>query len=294
MTASPLALVNSGKVREIYEVGSDRLLIVTSDRISAFDVVLDDPIPQKGHVLTGLSTFWFDLTRDLVANHMISSDPTDLPEAAGPEVAGRSMLVRRAQPVKMECVVRGYLAGSAWQEYKTSGTANGVKLPTGLLESALLEEPIFTPTTKADSGHDLPLTPQEAIDLVGESRHAELRDLSVALYRTAAEHAKGCGVIIADTKLEFGEVDGELMLIDEAFTPDSSRFWPSDAYEVGRGQPSFDKQYVRDYLDTTGWDHEPPPPRLPADVIEGTRARYIEAYEQLTGSSFRSWFGVDD
>ncbi len=286
------ALVGSGKVREIYQVGHDRLLIVASDRISAFDVVLEDEIPRKGHVLTGLSAFWFERIADIAPHHLVSADPTDLPEAAGPDVAGRAMLVRRARPVRMECVVRGYLTGSAWQEYRQTGQVGGLALPGGLRESERLPEPIFTPTTKAESGHDLPLSPDEGADLVGPARYEELRGLSLQIYERGAALAADRGIIIADSKLEFGEIDGSLAVIDEVFTPDSSRFWPSDHYEAGRAQPSFDKQYVRDHLDSTGWDHTPPAPRLPAEVVAGTSARYVEAYERLTGQSFETWFGT--
>lgn len=294
MTKVDLPLLHSGKVRDCYGVSHDRMLLVASDRISAFDVILDDPIPQKGHVLTGLSNYWFEATHDLVANHLISADPTDFPETAGADVAGRAMLVRRAQPVKMECVVRGYLFGSAWKEYQASGTVNGHAVPSGLRQAERLAKPIFTPTTKADAGHDEALTDEEATALVGKERFELLRQLSIALYERAVEHAGNQGLMLADTKLEFGDIDGEIILIDELFTPDSSRFWLTDQYEVGTSPPSFDKQFVRDHLETTGWDHEPPAPRLPADVITGTRARYVEAYELLTGLSFNEWFGVQE
>ncbi len=293
MGSIALPKVRSGKVREVYEVSDDSLLIVASDRISAFDVVLDQPIPDKGRVLTGLSTYWFDATSDLVENHLISADPTDLPSICGPDVAGRAMLVRAAQPVLMECVVRGYLFGSAWKEYDKAGTVNGVPLPEGLVEADQLPEPIFTPTTKADEGHDLALTPDEATALVGKARYDQLRDLSIALYRFGSTNAALRGILLADTKFEFGEVDGRLVLIDEAMTPDSSRFWPADEWRPGTAPPSFDKQYVRQYLLDIGWDGTPPPPPLPDDVVEGTRSRYIEAYEQLTETSFGDWYGED-
>lgn len=294
MTQIDLPLLHSGKVRDCYGVGHDRMLLVASDRISAFDVVLDDPIPQKGHVLTGLSAHWFEVTRDLVSNHLISADPTDFPEIAGANVAGRAMLVRRAQPVKMECVVRGYLFGSAWKEYQASGTINGHPIPGDLHQAERLAEPIFTPTTKADAGHDMALTDEEAVALVGKERFELLRRLSIALYERAVERAGNQGLMLADTKLEFGDVDGEIVLIDELFTPDSSRFWLADQYEVGTSPPSFDKQFVRDHLEAMGWNHDPPAPRLPAEVIAGTRARYVEAYELLTGLSFNEWFGVQE
>jgi len=274
-----LPKLRSGKVRDVYEIGHDRLLMVASDRISAFDVVLDEPIPDKGRVLTGLSTFWFEKTGDIVENHLISADPTDFPETAGPEVAGRAMMVRAARPVLMECVVRGYLFGSAWSEYQRQGTVNGEPLPPGLALAEQLPEPIFTPTTKADEGHDTALTRDDAIALVGKARYDELRELSI---------------LLADTKLEFGTIDGRLLLIDEILTPDSSRFWPADEHQPGTSPPSFDKQFVRQYLLDQGWDGTPPPPTLPEPVIEGTRSRYIEAYERLTEQSFDDWYGVGD
>jgi phosphoribosylaminoimidazole-succinocarboxamide synthase len=289
-----LPKLRSGKVRDVYEIGPDRLLMVASDRISAFDVVLDEPIPDKGRVLTGLSTFWFDKTAELVPNHLISADPADFPETAGPGAAGRAMMVKAAQPVLMECVVRGYLFGSAWSEYQKHGTVNGEPLPPGMALAEELPEPIFTPTTKADEGHDLALTRDDAIALVGQARYEELRDLSIAIYRYGTTVASTRGILLADTKLEFGTVDGQLLLIDEVLTPDSSRFWPSDEYEPGTSPPSFDKQFVRQYLLDEGWDGTPPPPPLPDKVVEGTRSRYIEAYEQLTEKSFDDWYGVGD
>jgi phosphoribosylaminoimidazole-succinocarboxamide synthase len=289
-----LPKLRSGKVRDVYEIGHDRLLMVASDRISAFDVVLDEPIPDKGRVLTGLSTFWFDKTSDIVPNHLISADPTDFPETAGPDVAGRAMMVKAARPVLMECVVRGYLFGSAWSEYKKQGTVNGEKLPSGMVNAERLPEPIFTPTTKADEGHDTALTVDEAIALVGKDQYEQLRDLSIAIYKFGTTLASTRGILLADTKLEFGTVDGELILIDEILTPDSSRFWPADEYEPGTAPPSFDKQFVRQYLLDEGWEGTPPPPSLPDKVVEGTRSRYIEAYEQLTEQSFDDWYGVGD
>jgi len=291
VTTLELQHLRSGKVRDIYEVDHDRLLIVASDRISAYDVVMEQPIPDKGRVLTGLSDFWFERTRDVVANHLISADPTDFPETAGPEVAGRAMLVRKATPLPIECVVRGYMFGSAWREYREAGTVNGVRMEEGMEQAQPLPEPIFTPSTKAEEGHDEALTPEEARALVGEERCAHLEEVSIALYKAGAELAASQGILVADTKFEFGEVDGEIVLIDEVLTPDSSRFWPADEYAMGTSPPSFDKQFVRDYYDSTGWDHEPPPPALPEDVIAGTRARYIEAYERITQSSFDEWFG---
>jgi phosphoribosylaminoimidazole-succinocarboxamide synthase len=281
-------------VRDVYKVGDDRLLMVASDRISAFDVVLDEPIPDKGRVLTGLSTFWFDKTADMVPNHLISADPADFPEGAGPEAAGRAMLVKAAQPVLMECVVRGYLFGSAWSEYKKQGTVNGEPMPAGMVNAERLPEPIFTPTTKADEGHDMALTVDDAIALVGKEQYSQLRDLSIAIYKFGTTLASTRGILLADTKLEFGKVDGELLLIDEILTPDSSRFWPADEYEPGTSPPSFDKQFVRQYLLDEGWEGTPPPPSLPDKVVEGTRSRYIEAYEQLTEQRFDDWYGVGD
>lgn len=292
MTTLELQHVRSGKVRDIYDVDHDRLLIVASDRISVFDVVLDQPVPDKGRVLTGLSTFWFDRTADLVPNHLISADPTDFPETAGSEVAGRAMLVRRATPLPIECVVRGYLFGSAWAEYEASGTVNGTPMPSGLRRAEQLPAPIFTPSTKADLGeHDVALARDEAILLVGEERHAEIERVSIELYEFGANLAARRGILVADTKFEFGEIDGSVVLIDEVLTPDSSRFWPADEYEVGTSPPSFDKQFVRDYYDSVGWGHEPPPPPLPAEVVAGTRSRYVEAYERITESSFDEWHG---
>jgi phosphoribosylaminoimidazole-succinocarboxamide synthase len=294
MTLPALPHLYRGKVRDLYEVGHDRLLIVASDRISAFDVVIDAPIPDKGRVLTALSTFWFEATAHLAANHLVSSDPTDFPETAGRDVAGRSMLVRVTRPVRLECIVRGYLFGSAWSEYDATGTVNGVRLPAGLRQAELLPEPMFTPTTKADEGHDLPLTRDEGVALVGLDRYQRMEQLSIALYRFGAEHAAARGVLLADTKLEFGEIDDELLVIDELMTPDSSRYWPADEYAIGTSPPSFDKQYVRDFLAASGWNRVPPAPHLPEAVVHGTRARYVEAYEAVTGRSFDEWYGLGD
>jgi phosphoribosylaminoimidazole-succinocarboxamide synthase len=279
----------SGKVRDLYEVGHDRLLMVASDRISVFDVVLPDVIPDKGRVLTGLSYFWFERTKDLVPYHVVSADPTDFPETAGP-VDGRAMLVRSTRPVVMECVVRGYCFGGGWKEYVEAGTVGGFKVPAGLREAERLPEPLFTPSTKAAEGHDIPLTKDEAIALVGAEQYERLRDLSIALYQHGAERAEDCGIVLADTKFEFGELDGKLLVIDEMMTPDSSRYWPRDEYRVGGSPPSFDKQYVRDFMHATGWNHEPPAPHLSAEAIANTQARYRECYEQLTGASLDDWF----
>jgi phosphoribosylaminoimidazole-succinocarboxamide synthase len=292
VSSAGLPKLRSGKVRDVYQVGDDRLLMVASDRISAFDVILPEPIPDKGRVLTAVSTFWFDQTKDIVANHLISVDPADFPEEAGPDVAGRAMLVKAAEPVLMECVVRGYLFGSAWSEYQKHGTVNGEPLPSGMVNAERLPEPIFTPSTKADEGHDMALTRDDAVALVGEDLYERLRELSIAVYKYGTTVASSRGILLADTKFEFGTVDGELVLIDEILTPDSSRFWPADEYEPGTAPPSFDKQYVRQYLLDQGWNGTPPPPSLPDTVVEGTRSRYIEAYELLTGKSFNDWYGV--
>jgi len=290
---SGLPLLYSGKVRELFEVGIDALLMVASDRVSVFDVVLPDAIPDKGRVLTALSYFWFERTKDIVPNHVISCDPTDFPEIAG-DVAGRATLVRAARPIRLECVVRGCVFGHGWSEYCERGTVGGFPAPAGLRQAEKLPEPLFTPTTKAETGHDMPLSAAEAVELVGADVYERLRDVSLRLYARGAKHAESCGVILADTKFEFGELDGEIIAIDEMMTPDSSRYWPMDAYEPGSSPPSFDKQYVRDYMDSTGWTHEPPAPSMPADVIANTRAKYVEAYELITDLAFSEWYGDDD
>jgi phosphoribosylaminoimidazole-succinocarboxamide synthase len=281
----------TGKVRELYEVDHDRMLVVASDRVSVFDVVLPDLIRDKGRVLTALSTFWFEHTAHLAPNHLVSSDPTDFPETAGTDVAGRAMLVKAAQPVRLECVARGYLFGSAWSDYQETGRVAGRPMPSGLRQAERLATPIFTPTTKADEGHDLPLGDAEAAALVGADRYEELRELTLAIYSFGAAHAAERGLILADTKLEFGEVDGQLLVIDEMLTPDSSRYWGADDYVVGTSPPSFDKQYVRDHYLSIGWNMQPPVPHMPESVIAGTRARYVEAYEQVSGLSFDAWYG---
>jgi phosphoribosylaminoimidazole-succinocarboxamide synthase len=280
----------SGKVRELYEVDHDRMLMVATDRISVFDVVLDDQIPDKGRVLTALSTFWFERTAHLAPNHLVSSDPTDFPETAGADVAGRAMLVRAARPVRLECVARGYLFGAAWASYQETGAVFGQPLRAGLREAERLPEPRFTPTTKAEAGHDLPLTEAEAIELVGGERFEQVRDLTLAIYEFGAAHAEAHGLILADTKLEFGTIDDTLLVIDEMLTPDSSRYWAAEEHSVGTSPPSFDKQFVRDHYLALGWNREPPAPRLPESVIDGTRARYVEAYEAITGESFDTWY----
>ncbi len=278
-----LKLRGRGKVRDIYEVG-ENLLIVATDRLSAFDVVLPTPIPDKGKVLTQLSLFWFDKLHGIVPNHVITaSDFTgDLAPYAS-ELAGRAMLVKRTEPIPIECVVRGYLSGSGWKDYQRTGRVCGIPLPAGLVESSQLPEPIFTPSTKATTGHDENISFEEAAERIGASLALRLRDVSIEIYSRAAAYASARGIIIADTKFEFGLANNDLIWIDEALTPDSSRFWPADDYEAGRAQPSFDKQYVRDYLERIGWNKQPPAPALPSEVVTATRARYREAYERLTG-----------
>ena len=286
MTAlADLSLLASGKVREIYDLG-DELLIVASDRISTYDVVHPTPIPDKGSVLTGLSTFWFERTADIVPNHVVSV--TDgVPE----EARGRGMVVRKLTMLSVECVVRGYITGSGWKDYQATGKVSGHTLPEGLQESDRLPEPLFTPSTKAEVGHDEAIDFEGAVALIGDRTLAErVRDVSISLYEFAAEHARANGIILADTKFELGlDADGELTIGDEMCTPDSSRFWPADQYEPGRGQPSFDKQYVRDWASSTGWDRNPPAPPIPDDVVTRTREKYVEAYERITGEPFSAW-----
>jgi len=301
-TLDELPLIASGKVREMYDMegfqaaptdgGPPPLLMVASDRISTYDAVHPTPIPDKGKVLTGLSVFWFEKTAGIVANHLISA--TDgVPEQA----RGRALVVRRLQMLPVECVVRGYITGSGWKDYQATGSVSGIALPEGLRESEQLPEPIFTPSTKADVGHDEAIDFEGAVALVGDRALMErVRDASLELYSFAAEHARANGVILADTKFELGLDDSDpgsraptLVLGDEVLTPDSSRYWPADGYEVGRGQPSFDKQYVRDWASASGWDKKPPAPAIPQDVVSGTRARYVEAYERITGEPFQAW-----
>ncbi|MFZ4793721.1 MAG: phosphoribosylaminoimidazolesuccinocarboxamide synthase [Blastocatellia bacterium] len=286
-----LLFLRRGKVRDIYEVDQDHLLIVATDRISAFDCILPNEIPRKGEVLTRLSQFWFERSAGLVENHLVTIDVEQFPDALRRRLSadslarldGRSMLARRADVVPFECVVRGYLAGSGWKEYQQSGTVCGQPLPSGLVESSPLPTPIFTPATKAETGHDINVPIATMAAALGESLTTELERISLALYRDAVAHAASRGIIIADTKFEFGLRDGRIILIDEVLTPDSSRFWPADKYAPGRSQLSFDKQFVRDYLETLDWDKQPPAPPLPADVVAATSARYIEAYRLLTG-----------
>jgi phosphoribosylaminoimidazole-succinocarboxamide synthase len=286
----------SGKVRDIYSLGEDFLMMVTSDRMSAFDVVLAEPIPQKGRVLTAMSAFWFEEVADVVPGHLISTELTDLPAdvqevAEEHDLAGRVMLTRRAEMLPIECIVRGYLSGSAWKEYRAYGTMHGTPLPEGLQESDQLPEPVFTPSTKADEGHDENISFEQAADIVGREVASQLRDVSIEVYRRGAAWARERGIIIADTKFELGVVDGRLTLCDEVLTPDSSRFWPVDAWRPGETPPSFDKQPVRDYLDTLDWDKKPPPPPLPDEVVSATSRRYVEAYERITGRTFAGWPG---
>ena len=300
-----LTLHRRGKVRDVYEIG-DQLLIVTTDRISAFDYVLGSGIPDKGRVLTQLSGFWFERMADLVPHHLISMDVAQFPEAArvhADQLRGRTMLVRRTEPVPIECVARGYLSGSGWKEYQQTGRVCGVSLPSGLRESDRLPEPIFTPATKAESGHDVNISEEEAGRLVGADLVAKLKALTLEIYRRGVEHARSKGIIIADTKFEFGLAPAsparrssggvergtgdEIVLIDEVLTPDSSRFWPEDQYQPGRGQPSFDKQFVRDYLEAIKWNKQPPVPSLPDDVVRRTREKYVEAYRLLSGAELQ-------
>ncbi len=317
-----LRRIGSGKVRELYEVDDRHLLLVASDRISAFDVVLPDPVPGKGEVLTALTQFWLERLADLVPGHLVGWRAAELPPGAR-HLAGRAMLVRRLEMFPVECVARGYLAGSGWKEYRAAGTVCGIRLPAGLGEAARLPEPIFTPATKATTGHDENIPEARMAELVGADATRRLRELTLAVYRRGAEHAARCGILLADTKLEFGRAvsgpvgrpggdsgqpggraggdsgraggaadgraGGEIVLADEVLTPDSSRFWPADAWTPGASPPSFDKQYVRDWLEATGWDKTPPGPRLPADVVAGTAARYREAYERLAGRSLDDW-----
>jgi phosphoribosylaminoimidazole-succinocarboxamide synthase len=290
-TLADLPLIASGKVREMYDLGRPEpqppaLLMVASDRISTYDAVHPTPIPDKGKVLTGLSVFWFGITERIVANHLISAT-----DGVPPEARGRALVVRRLRMLPVECVVRGYITGSGWKDYQATGSVSGIPLADGLQESEQLPEPIFTPSTKAEQGHDEAIDLERASELVGDRTLMQrVRDVSVELYAFAAEHARSRGVILADTKFEFGLDDrGELVLGDEVLTPDSSRYWPADGFEVGHGQPSFDKQYVRDWAAGSGWDKKPPAPAIPDDVVAGTRARYVEAYEAITGEPFAAW-----
>jgi phosphoribosylaminoimidazole-succinocarboxamide synthase len=284
-TLDGLELLAQGKVREMYDAGTARLLMVASDRISTYDVVHPNPIPDKGKVLTGLSVFWFERTNDICENHLVSF--TDVPD----EVRGRALLVERLEMIPIECVVRGYITGSGWKDYQRSGAVCGIELPAGLQESQQLPEPIFTPSTKADVGHDENIDFDRAAEILGDrGLLEELRRLTLAVYTAAADHARERGIILADSKFEFGRrADGTIVLGDEVLTPDSSRFWPADGYEPGHGQPSFDKQYVRDWAAGSGWDKTPPAPELPDHIVARTRELYIDAYERITGESFDAW-----
>ena len=286
----PLKHLASGKVREIYAVDDDRLLFVATDRISAYDVILDDPIPDKGRVLTGVSLHFFDMLD--TPHHLLTTDLSELTMLSAEQhadLAGRAMIVRRCEVIPVECVVRGYLYGSSWREYRDGGGPTTEHLPDGLVMADKLPEPIFTPATKATTGHDENITEQQTRDLLGNDLYERLKSLSISIYEQASEYAAERGVILADTKFEFGFAGDELLLIDEVLTPDSSRYWPADEYTPGEAVPSFDKQYVRDWLDSTGWDHTPPAPALPDEVVSGTRARYAEAYEKITGQNFDTY-----
>jgi phosphoribosylaminoimidazole-succinocarboxamide synthase len=289
MSQTELKHLYSGKVRDMYDAGDGNLLIVASDRMSAFDVVMAEPIPDKGRVLTAFSQFWFDHLADVMPNHLVATDAPDLPE----EWVGRVQLVKKAEMLPIECIVRGRLTGSAWKEYKRDGTMHGATLPAGLQESAPLPEPVFTPSTKAEIGdHDENISFERAVDILGKEVAEKARDISLELFQRGSEWAAERGIIMADTKFELGFVDGELVLADEVLTPDSSRFWPADQVVLGQTPPSFDKQPLRDYLETLDWDKTPPPPPLPADVVEATRARYVDAYQRVTGLDFADWPGV--
>ena len=281
-----LTHVYTGKVRDLYDAGDGLLLFVASDRLSVFDVVLGETVPDKGRVLTALSTFWFEELADVLPNHVVTTDVPDVPD----EWVGRVTLARRAEMLKIECIVRGYLSGSAWKEYQSAGTMNGEKLPAGLQESERLPEPVFTPSTKADIGdHDVNISFEDACDIVGRDVAGQAREASLELYRRGATRALESGIVIADTKFELGFIDGRLAVCDEVMTQDSSRFWPADQVTLGRTPPSFDKQPVRDYAESLGWDKTPPAPPMPPEVIAATRTRYIEAYERITGLSFDDW-----
>jgi len=291
-TIPSLTVLHRGKVRETYAIGEDQLLLVATDRLSAFDVVFEQPIPDKGRLLTALSAFWFGQLASLGPTHFLSTAAGQLPPGArSPELAGRITLARRARRIDAECVVRGYLAGSGWAEYRATGVVGGHELPAGLREADRLPEPIFTPSTKAEVGHDENITRGQLAEMVGADLAGELERRSLALYRAGAQRAAEVGLILADTKFEFGWIDGEVALIDELLTPDSSRFWDAALYQPGASPPSFDKQYVRDFVAGSGWNREPPAPRLPAEVIDGTRERYATAYERLTGESWRGGEG---
>ncbi len=297
-SGTPLPLVSSGKVRELYDAGDGRLLMVASDRISAFDVVMEEPIPDKGRVLTAMTVFWLETLSDLAPNHLISVDPADYPAGAAAlpgglqGLAGRSMLVHRAEMLDIECIVRGYLAGSAYKEYERDGTVHGMAMPAGLAHADRLPEPIFTPSTKATEGHDLNIGMAEAIDLVGKEAAEEASALCLEAYSRAAQRAEAQGIVICDTKFELGYIDGRLAICDEVLTPDSSRFWPADDCAPGSNPPSFDKQPLRDWLEAQPWDKAPPPPTLPPEVVEATSTRYVDAYERVCSRRLADWLGA--
>lgn len=297
--------IYKGKVRDMYEAGDDKLLMVASDRISAYDVIMDEDIPNKGAVLNGVSAYWFENTKDIIDNHCISTYVSDFPASGADELLrGRAMLVRKSVPIRLECIVRGYLFGHGFAEYQETGSVHGVKYEPGMQLAQRLPQPIFSPTTKAEEGHDEAISPDDARDLVDPKVYDFIRDTSIAIYEHGAKRAQDTGIILCDTKFEFGFVAGsdgaesngksansvdDIILIDEVMTPDSTRYWEADTYEIGKSPASFDKQYLRDWLDSTGWDHVPPPPTLPQEIIDGTRNRYIEAYERITGSRFSDW-----
>lgn len=298
MSTSPLPLLSSGKVRELYDAGQGCLLMVASDRISAFDVIMEEPIPDKGRVLTAMTAAWLEELADLAPNHLISADVADFPEGAAAlpggldYLAGRSMLVHRAEMLDIECIVRGYLAGSAWKEYQTSGTVHGMPMPAGLRHAEALPEPIFTPSTKATEGHDLNIGMAEAVDIVGREAAEAAAALCLEAYARAAARAEEQGIVICDTKFELGYIDGRLSLCDEVLTPDSSRFWPADDCAPGTNPPSFDKQPLRDWLEAQDWDKQAPPPALPPEIVTETSTRYVAAYERVCGRSLADWYGA--
>jgi phosphoribosylaminoimidazole-succinocarboxamide synthase len=287
-TDLPLRAFKKGKVRDVYET-NDKLILVMTDRISAFDFVLHEPIPNKGIFLTQISRFWFDFFKDSIPNHLISTNVNDFPgelEEHKGTLDGRTMLTKKAKVFPVECIVRGYISGSAWKSYQKDGTVCGIKLPEGLKESDKFDEPLFTPSTKADSGHDINISYEEMVEMIGKEDAEKIKEISLKMYNEGAEYARKKGIIIADTKFEFGKVGDQIIVVDEVLTPDSSRFWPADLYEPGKSQPSFDKQYVRDYLSSTGWDKNSDPPHLPEDVINETSRKYQEAYEKITDEKF--------
>ena len=297
-TSEPLTLIQSGKVRELYDAGDDRLLMVASDRISAFDVIMEEPIPDKGRVLTAMTAYWLEELSDLAPNHLISADAADFPDGAAAlpgglgGLAGRSMLVHRAEMLDIECIVRGYLSGSAYKEYERTQTVHGMAMPAGLRHADRLPEPIFTPSTKAVLGHDLNIGMAEAVDLVGREAAEAAAELCLAAYARAAARAEEQGIVICDTKFELGFIDGELSICDEVLTPDSSRFWPADDCAPGTNPPSFDKQPLRDWLEAQPWDKQPPPPSLPDEIVSATSTRYVDAYERVCGRFLGDWYGA--